>query len=199
MAWRPDDEVRAMFHEVGENVLVSTRAVFYEPEKMRIGDHSRIDDFCLLSGRVSMGRNVHLAAYTHVAGGRLGVTFEDFSGCAYGCHVMTQSDDYSGGSLTNSTVPRRFKDEKFAAVRIGRHAILGTGTIVLPGCDVGEGASVGAGSIVSQSLEEWRTYVGRPARAVSARSRRALEVEAQYLKELSGPPIGSEGRNEPYE
>lgn len=199
MAWRTESEVQELFGQIGENVLVSTRAVFYEPGKMRIGDHSRIDDFCLLSGKVSLGRNVHLAAYTHVAGGRLGVTFEDFSGCAYGCHVLTQSDDYSGESLTNSTVPRRFKDEQFAAVRIGRHAILGTGTIVLPGCDVGEGASVGAGSIVSQSLDNWRIYVGRPARAVSARSKRVLEVEAQYLNEQSGPPNGLAWRGGPYE
>lgn len=183
MAWRPDQEVREMFAEVGENVLVSTRAVFYEPERMRIGDHSRIDDFCLVTGSVTIGRNVHLAAYTHVAGGVPGVTFEDFSGCAYGCHILSQSDDYSGESLTNPTTPDRFKREKFAAVRIGRHAILGTGTVVLPGCDVGDGAATGAGSIVSQTLEPWRIYVGQPARPISARSNRVLALETQYLSE----------------
>lgn len=183
MAWRPNHEVREMFAEVGENVLISTRAVFYEPEKMRIGDNSRIDDFCLVTGRVTLGRNVHLAAYTHVAGGNSGITFGDFAGCAYGCHVLAQSDDYSGESLTNPTTPERFKRETFAAVSVGRHAILGTGTIVLPGCDIGEGAATGAGSIISQALEPWRLYIGRPARAVSSRSRRVLELESQYLSE----------------
>jgi len=181
MAWRPDSETRDMFAEVGRNVLISERAVFYEPEKMRFGDNSRVDDFCLLSGCVTLGRNVHLAAYTHVAGGRPGVTFGDFSGCAYGCHILAQSDDYSGKSLTNPTTPARFKTERFAPVNIGRHAILGTGTIVLPGCDVGEGACTGAGSIVSQSIAEWKIFVGQPARAVSSRSKRLLELEEEYL------------------
>lgn len=183
MAWRLDDEVRAMFDQVGENVLVSTRAVFYEPKKMRIGDNSRIDDFCLLSGSVSVGRNVHLTAYTHIAGGAPGVVLGDFSTCAYGCHILTQSDDYSGLTMANSTVPRRFKNESFAAVRIGKHAILGTGTIVLPGCDVGDGVSTGAGTVVTKPLEEWTIYVGQPARAVGPRSKQLLQFEADYLRE----------------
>lgn len=172
-----------MFAEFGENVLVSRRAVFYEPEKMRIGDNSRIDDFCLLSGNVSIGRNVHLAAYTHVAGGSLGVTFGDFSGCAYGCHILTQSDDYTGATLTNPIVPTQFKNETFQAVRIGRHAILGTGTIVLPGCDVGDGVSTGAGTVVTRPLEAWTIYVGQPAKAVGTRSQQLLALESEYLAE----------------
>ena len=181
MAWRSEEETREMFAEVGKNVRISTRAVFYEPEKMRFGDNSRIDDFCLLSGSVTLGRNVHLAAYTHVAGGSPGVSFGDFSGCAYGCHVFAQSDDYSGDSLTNPTTPTKFKSELFAPVEIGKHVILGTGTIVLPGCDIGEGACTAAGSVVSQPLAEWRIYVGQPARAISSRSKRLLELEKQYL------------------
>lgn len=183
MAWRPVQEVREMFAEVGENVLVSTHAVFYEPEKMRIGDNSRIDDFCLITGDVTLGRNVHLTAYTHIAGGLPGVVLDDFATCAYACHILTQSDDYSGSSMANSTVPRRFKNETFAAVKIGRHAILGTGTIVLPGSDVGEGVSTGAGTVVTKPLEEWTIYVGQPARAIGPRSKRVLDLEAEYLLE----------------
>lgn len=184
MSWRSDEEVREMFSEVGKNVKVSTRAVFYEPEKMRIGENSRVDDFCLLSGQIVIGRNVHLAAYTHIEAGLPGVTLEDFSGCAYGCRIIAHSDDYSGESLTNPTIPLKYKNPKLAAIRIGRHAILGAGTIVLPGCDIGEGAATGAGSIVSQSLEPWRLYIGQPARAVTPRSQRVVELENEYLNEI---------------
>ena len=181
MAWRPDREAREMFGDVGENVLISTRAVFYEPEKMRIGDNSRIDDFCLVTGRVTIGRNVHLTAYTHVAGGAPGVILEDFATCAYACHILAQTDDYSGLTMTNSTVSKRYKGETFAAVSIGRHAILGTGTIVLPGCHVGEGVATGAGTVVTKPLEDWTIYVGQPARAAGLRSRELLALEAEYL------------------
>ncbi len=181
MAWRSESEIREMFSAVGENVLISTRAVFYEPEKMQFGDNARVDDFCLLSGSVTLGRNVHLAAYTHVSGGTSGVRFGDFSGCAYGCHIITQSDDYSGATLTNPTVPRRFKQELFAAVEVGNHAILGTGTVVLPGCHIGMGSATGAGTVVTKPLESWNIYVGQPARSIGPRSKQLLELEAAYL------------------
>jgi galactoside O-acetyltransferase len=181
MAWRSEEEIREMFADVGANVLISTRAVFYESELMSFGDHSRVDDFCLLSGSVRLGRNVHLTAFTHVAGGKPGVIFDDFSTCAYGCHILTQTDDYSGETMTNSTVPRRFKNESFAAVHVGRHAILGTGTIVLPGCNIGDGVSTGAGSVVTESLDPWTIYVGQPARPVGPRSRALLSLESAYL------------------
>ena len=88
--------------------------------------------------------------------------------------------------MANSTVPRRFKNESFAAVRIGKHAILGTGTIVLPGCDVGDGVSTGAGTVVTNPLEQWTIYVGQPARAVGPRLRCLLDLEAEYLRESGG-------------
>jgi acetyltransferase-like isoleucine patch superfamily enzyme len=126
---------------------------------------------------------IHHSTGRCLAGGSAGVTFDDFSGCAYGCHVLTQSDDYSGAALTNPTVPQHFKNETFSAVRIGRHAILGTGTIVLPGSDIGDGVSTCAGTVVTKPLAEWTVYVGQPARAVGSRSRQLLNLEAKYLAE----------------
>ena len=147
----------------------------------RIGDHSRIDDFCVVSGKVTIGRNVHFAVFSNVAGGTEGVTFEDFSGLAYGCHVFSQSDDYSGATLTNPTVPAQYKREIKAAVHIGRHCILGTQAIVLPGVHVAEGCSIGAMSMVTRSTEPWSIYVGVPAKRIKARSKELLELERAYL------------------
>jgi acetyltransferase-like isoleucine patch superfamily enzyme len=186
MPWLEREELERRFLAVGTGVLVSSLAQFYDTEKMVLGDNSRIDDFCLVSGRVELGRNVHLAAYTHVAGGDPGVFFGDFSGCAYGCHVLAQSDDYSGRSMTNPTVPSRFKQETFEAVRVGRHAILGAGTIVLPGCDVGEGAATGAGTVVRRPLEPWTIYAGERCRPIRSRSRDLLDLEQEYLRSEDG-------------
>lgn len=74
------------FARLGRNVKISDKASIYEAEKMEIGDNSRIDDFCVVSGKIVMGRNVHIAPLCLVAGGNPGITFEDFSGLAY--HVQ---------------------------------------------------------------------------------------------------------------
>ncbi len=186
MAYIPRDELQEMgFAHLGENVKISTRAALYECDKMSIGSNSRIDDFCLLSGRITIGRNVHIAAYSNVAGGVEGVEFADFSGLAYGCHILSQSDDYSGGSMTNPTVPERFKHETKQRVYIGRHVIVGTCSIVFPGVALAEGTSVGAHAVVTKSTEPWSIYIGSPARRIRERRRDLLRYEQEYLDEGS--------------
>jgi len=123
MAWLTEDELMQMkFSHLGKNVRISDKAVIYNSDLMSIDDNSRIDDFCVVSGRVSIGRNVHLSVFNNIAGGEPGIIFEDFSGLAYGCHVFTQSDDYSGNTLTNPTVPDEFKCEIKKKIRIGKQA-----------------------------------------------------------------------------
>lgn len=171
------------FRHLGRNVRVSEKAALYFPTTISIDDNSRIDDFCMISGLVTIGRNVHIAAYTNIAGGVPGVTFEDFSSAAYGCHVLAQSDDYSGRTMTNPTVPSDFKGETLAAVTIGRHSILGTQTVVLPGCDVAEGCATGAQTVLTRPTEPWSVYFGNPARRLRDRWRDLLELERRLLDE----------------
>lgn len=173
------------FRYLGVNVKISDKASIYNPELMEIGDHTRIDDFCVLSGKITIGRNVHIAIFCNVGGGELGVTLEDFSGLAYGCHVFTQSDDYSGRSLTNPTVPDKYKHETKSPVLIKRHSIVGTCSVILPGVTLEEGASIGAMSLVTKSTEPWSVYFGIPAKRLKARKRDLLELEQEYLREES--------------
>lgn len=183
MAFLDSEQLKAFgFKKLGFNVKISDKASIYTPELIEIGDHSRIDDFCVISGRVVIGRNVHIAVFCNVAGGELGVYMDDFSGLAYGCHVFAQSDDYSGGSLTNPTVPDQYKLETKKPVRLERHVIIGTCSVVVPGVTIAEGSSVGAMSLVTKSTEAWSIYLGNPARRLKARKRDLLEKERLYLE-----------------
>ena len=149
---------------------------------MSIGDHCRIDDFCVVSGILNMGRNIHIAAQCLVAGGDAGITFEDFSGLAYHVSVFAQSDDYNGETLTNPTVPDAYKKEQKAPVFIGRHTIVGSGAVIMPGVRIEEGNSIGALALVTKSTQPWSIYVGIPAKRVGERQRDMLKLEAEYIK-----------------
>ena len=184
MAFLSEKKLRSLcFKYLGNDVKISDKAAIYNHELISIGDNSRIDDFCSVSGNVTIGRNVHLAIYSHVSGGRPGVIMEDFSGLAYGCHVFTQSDDYSGKTLTNPTVPSKFKQESEAPVLIKKHAIIGTNSIVFPGVTIEEGTSTGAMSMITKSTKPWSVYIGAPARRLKERSKDLLELEKQYLQD----------------
>lgn len=190
MAYLSQDALLAMgFKRIGKNIKISDKASIYNPEKIEIGDHSRVDDFCVISGVVTLGRNVHIAPLCLVAGGDKGIVFSDFSGLAYHVQVFTQSDDYTGLTLTNPTVPAKYKKEKKAPVFIGRHVIIGAGTIVFPGVDLADGCSVGALSLVNRSTAPWGVYVGNPARRVKERRKDLLALEHAYLTANPGDSV----------
>lgn len=170
------------FKSLGKDVKISNRASIYNADQIEIGDHSRIDDFCVISGKVKIGRNVHITPQCLVAGGIPGLEVEDFVALAYGVKVFTQSDDYSGKTMTNSTVPKQFKNEAMLPVKIGRHSIIGAGAIIMPGVEIAEGNSVGANSLVLKSTEAWSVYVGSPAKKIKDRKKDLLELERAYLE-----------------
>ena len=176
------DELHRMgFKSLGRNVKISSKASVYNPELMEIGDNSRVDDFCVLSGVLKIGRNVHVAPMCLVAGGVKGIILSDFCGLAYHVQIFTQSDDYSGLTMTNPTIPKKYKREKMLSVCLGRHVIIGAGSIVFPGVVIGDGCSVGAMALVNKSLEAWGVYSGNPAVRIKERKKNILELEDKYL------------------
>jgi acetyltransferase-like isoleucine patch superfamily enzyme len=186
MAYLSEERLQAFgFKYLGKNVRISDKASIYNPELIEIGDRSRIDDFCVLSGKISIGKNVHIAPLCLVAGGEKGIIFKDFSGLAYHVQVFTQSDDYSGETLTNPTVPVEFKQEVKSAVSIGKHVIVGAGSIVFPGVQIADGCSIGALTLVNKSTDEWGIYLGNPARRIKDRKKNLLLLEKNYLLSLN--------------
>jgi acetyltransferase-like isoleucine patch superfamily enzyme len=184
MAYLTNEELKEMgFKRLGKGVKVSTKASIYNPECIELGDFSRVDDFCVISGNVTLGRYVHIAPFCLVAGGEKGVVMEDFSGLAYGVYVFSQSDDYSGCTLTNSTVSAKFKNEYKAKVKLGKHVIVGARSVVLPGVELAEGCAVGAMSLVNNSTDPWGVYLGNPARRLRDRKKDLLKLEHEFLKE----------------
>ncbi|MDD5053067.1 MAG: acyltransferase [Sulfuricurvum sp.] len=169
------------FKSIGKNVKISDKASIYNCDQIEIGDNSRIDDFCVVSGKIKIGRNVHITPMCLVAGGEKGIVFEDFTTIAYGVQVFTQSDDYTGKTMTNSTIPKEYKNELMKEVILKKYSIVGAGSIIMPGVILEEGTSVGAMSLILKSTESWGIYVGSPAKRLKDRRQDLLKLEKQYL------------------
>lgn len=182
----------AGFAALGQNVRIARTATIIGREHISLGDNVRIDGYVTLTASeagVVVGRNVHLAAYAALGGGG-GLELGDFCGISQGVKLFTRSDDYSGAVLTGPTVPADYTDVHSGKVRIDRHAIIGAGSVILPAVTVGEGAAVGALSLILRDLDPWMIYAGVPARALKARSRDLLQHERAYLAQEAGlqPP-----------
>jgi acetyltransferase-like isoleucine patch superfamily enzyme len=180
-----DDELRHLgLGDVGQNVRLDRSTVLLNPAGLRIGDNTRIDAFCLISAfgsGVSVGRNVHIAAGAYIFGSG-GVTIEDFAGLSARSIIYSANDDYSGEYLTGPTIEPELRAVRTAPVRVGRHAVVGAGSIILPGVTLGDGSAIGALSLIKEDVDAFTIVAGSPARAVKTRSRRLLVREAELLR-----------------
>lgn len=168
--------------DYGKNVLISKKVSIYAPENISIGNNVRIDDFCVLSGNITIGDYVHIAVYTALFGGQAGIEIKDFSTLSSRCAVYAKSDDYSGDFLTNPMITGEYCGVVEKNVTLGRHVIVGSGSTLLPGVEIGDGCAVGAMSLVNKPLEKWGIYAGIPCKYVKPRNKKLLELEMQFLK-----------------
>ena len=184
MPYLSRDEIKKIgFLKVGNNVKISDKAIFYEPEKITIASNSRIDDLCIISGRVSIGKYCHITPMCLIAGGVPGVIIGDFCTLAYGVKVFSQSDDYSGETMVNSLVSKEFKNEYFKEVIIEDDVVIGTNSIVMPGVTLQVGTSIGANALVNKSTKPWSVNYGSPSKYIRERSKKLIELKSKFLNE----------------
>lgn len=187
------DDTLAGFRKVGSNVRIFPGAKVFGREHIIIGDNVIIDDFVFIYATAPMfiGSYVHIASFSSIAGGGV-VVLEDFSGLSSGVRIISGSEDFLGGGLTNPTIPEKYRKVYRSFVRVGRHAIIGANAVILPGVTVGAGCAVGSGAVVNKSLEPWGVYVGSPARRIKTRpSDLITECERELQAEQPFEPLTS--------
>ena len=184
MSWLSREELEDMrFGALGENLKISRNAVFHNCANIFIGDNVRVSDFSVVSageGGVHIGRYTHLGVQSSVLGpGK--VTFEEFCGVSAKVSFFSGNDDYSGDYLIGPTVPDKYKNVTVEDIFIGRHAVIGSGSIILPGVTMHEGAAIGSLSLVKDDCEAFTIYAGTPAKKVKERKRGLLKLREELL------------------
>ena len=171
------------FKSYGNNVLISRYCRIYKPQNIEIGDNVRIDDFCVLSAGTSIkiGNYIHIGCSTSIIGAGE-VVISDFSGISGHCCIYSSSDDYSGRFMTNPMVPEELTNVTHAPVILGKHVIIGCGSIILPGVTLEEGVAIGAMSLVQQDCKAFTIYSGNPLKKLIPRSKNILKLEQKIAQ-----------------
>lgn len=165
------------------NCRIAESVKVFSPDEIFLGYNVRIDEFCVLSGGkgIVIGSHVHVAVFCGFFGGG-GIIVGDFVGFSSRCTLMSVSDDFSGESMTNPTIPDEFKNVHEGLISIEDHVLFGVGCTVLPGVTIGEGCAIGAHSLVKTDLAPWGIYAGTPARKIGVRSKKILDLAKQFLE-----------------
>ncbi len=175
------------FRKLGRNVLIHRTAVIVDGSAVSIGDHVRIDPFCVLSAkRIDIGAYTHISSHSALLG-RAQVFLSDFVNISPGTRILTSNDDFTGRSLVGPMIPEAFSGAHHGDVIVRRHGLIGAGSVILPGVTVGEGSAVGALSFVNCSLEAWGVYAGAPARRIRDRAKDITALEEELMRQTDRP------------
>lgn len=167
------------FKMLGNNVSISKNSTFIGVENISIGNNVRIDGnvtFVVVTGHINLGNYIHVGGSSHI-NGLGGVDILNFCTISQGVRIYSASDDYSGESYTNPTIPSHLKKLNIAKIILNEYVIIGSGSVVLPGVELGQGAAVGALSLVNSDLLPWSVYAGSPIKKLSDRSKNLLKLK----------------------
>jgi acetyltransferase-like isoleucine patch superfamily enzyme len=176
------------FAHLGKHILIDRTVRIHGASRIEIGSNVRIDAYGVISAGangISIGDYIHIGTHLFMAGaGR--IEMHDFSGLSGKVSIYSSNDDYHGDTLTNPTIPDEFRNVTSAPVIIGRHVIVGAGSVILPGVTLHEGASVGALTLVRKDVPAFSIIAGQTGKVVGERKRNLLELEKQLRAKSSG-------------
>ena len=121
----------------------------------------------------SVGCDVFIGDYVSIDPGHGNlITIDDHAHldayCILLCHKRDLSRYYVGEDYAKLPY-------KMAPIRLGKGCSVGTRSLVMPGVTIGDGAIVGAGSVVTKDIPAWTIAVGCPAKVVKEIPKRATE------------------------
>jgi len=147
--------------------VVSPKAQVQLSGRISFGRNTVVKPFAVIqtqTGAIRFGRACAVSSFNHISTGTKDVVIGDYVRLAPSVTIL-------GGS-------RNFKNRHELIVRqgssnlgttIGNDVLIGASAVVLPGCHIGEGAVVGAGSVVTSPVPPYAIVAGSPARIVGVR------------------------------
>ena len=139
--------IRRLYHrlmglKIGRGSQLNMRTYLMGPGVFSIGEYSHVNPGCLIDYRG-------------------GVEIGDSVSISHRVMIITGGHD---------PYARDFHDS-YAPIKIGAHAWIGAGAIILKGVEIGEGAVVAAGAVVTKDIPPYAIYGGVPAKQIGERTK----------------------------
>ncbi|MGC1308911.1 MAG: DapH/DapD/GlmU-related protein [Phormidesmis sp.] len=176
----------ALLGQVGRNVVFGKSITIRHPHKIRIGDNVVIDDYAVLDAKgidnhgITIGNNVMIGRNTSISCKNGDITIGDNTNIATNCFIQSGKTvdigknvlfaPYSyvigGGDheISRTDIPIIAQGQIIKGIKIGDNCWIGADVKILDGVEVHRDVIIGAGAVVTKSVEEFGIALGMPAK-----------------------------------
>ena len=144
---------RRLFAQCGHNANIDSRAYFGTGRCISIGDNSAIGINSHLHGQITIGTNVMM-----------------------GPEVLILTRHHEFSQTTAPMIEQGYREEQ--PVVIKDDVWIGARVVILPGVTIGHGVIIGAGAVVTKSIDDWSISAGNPARVIRNRRNHRFDLIA---------------------
>lgn len=148
---------------IGDNAIIRSNTTVYTDVK--IGKNFRTGHNVMIREETSIGDDVLIGTNTILDGRTVIGNHVSIQGNVYiPLNVIIEDNVFIGpcAVLTNDKYPIRIKSD-LKGPTLRRGASVGANSTILPGVEVGEGAMVAAGALVTKDVPPWKLAIGFPA------------------------------------
>lgn len=160
--------VASLVFYLRDRAIVSTSSFVQFSKLVKLGKGTVVKPFAIVQssgGRVVFGRNCAISSFNWIAAGEADVIVGDH--VRIGAHVAIIGTTRSYRRKDQLIVEQGYADR---GIRIGSDVLIGARSVLLDGCEVGDGAVIGAGSVVKGKIPPYAVVFGAAAEVVSSRT-----------------------------
>ena len=157
---------------LGQRVFIDDQVTLYahrDGGSLSIGDDSSVQRHSILEliqgGAITIGRNTHIQSGCHLTAAKANIVIGDDVQLAPRCALYPYQHGFADPALPIARQPLTSKGD----IVFEDGAWLGIGAIVLDGVNIGRGAVVGAGAVVTASIPAFAIAAGVPAGVIGWR------------------------------
>lgn len=151
--------------------MIDEHVFLHQPDKITIADSARIDWNVRINGGDGcvIGEHCHIATGCVINAGNGTVIMHDHSGCSNGVVIGAGMPDLSYLHISAAEPPEHQHPIRMTTV-IGEYVVIFANATILPGVEIGVGAVIGAGAVVTQNVPSFEIWAGVPAVKIGERN-----------------------------
>lgn len=157
----------SLYYYLQFHAYVSPQARVQFSKNIHLGEGTVVKPFAIVAthtGQIRMGKNCAISSFNHISTGEADLIFGDEVRIGPSVTILASSRNVKRRDL-----PIVQQGYTHKGIQIENDVLVGANSVILDGCHIGEGAVIGAGSVVTRDVPAYTIVAGAPARIIGER------------------------------